>query len=218
MIELGYTKEDIIKMTKKFPSIYSYSVENTKQKITDMVELGYSKEEVIKMTKMYPIIYGYSIETIKHKIEDIISLGYSKEEVIKMTKYLPSLYTLSKENMKQKIENLINLGYSKDEIIIMTKKLPQMYNLGIENISQKLEFYESIELREMCINDTKQLMQSVDLSYARYKFLENREIFITMQNYKLLFISQKQFEKQFGITKSEILELYNYKEEKERRK
>ena len=94
-------------------------------------------------------------------------------------------------------------------------KLPSLYSLSVENISQKLKFYELIGLREMCINDASRLMQSVDLSYARYKFLENREIFITMQNYKLLFRNQKQFEKQFGITKSEILELYKYEEEKE---
>lgn len=113
---------------------------------------------------------------------------------------------------------MLSLGYSKEEIMKMTKKLPSLYRLSVENISQKLKFYESIGLREMCINDAKQLMQSVDLSYARYKFLEDREIFITMQNYKLLFRSQKQFEKQFGITKSEILELYNYKEELNKRK
>ena len=63
----GYTKEEVIKMTKSVPSIYSYSIENMKQKIEDIMLLGYSKEEVIKMTKSVPSIYSYSIENMKQK-------------------------------------------------------------------------------------------------------------------------------------------------------
>ena len=55
-------------MTKDLPTIYGYSIENIKQKITDMIELGYTREEVIKMTKSFPAIYSYSIENIKQKI------------------------------------------------------------------------------------------------------------------------------------------------------
>ena len=100
LISLGYSKEEIIKMTKNFPSIYGLSIENIKQKIKDIEELGYSREEIIKMTKSSPFIYGYSIENIKQKIEDIEELGYSREEVIKMTIGLPSILGLSIENIK----------------------------------------------------------------------------------------------------------------------
>ena len=33
LLKLGYSQEEIIKMTKRLPSIYSYSIENIKQKI-----------------------------------------------------------------------------------------------------------------------------------------------------------------------------------------
>ena len=68
LLKMGYTKEEVIKMTKSLPSIYSYSIENMKQKIEDMIALGYTKEEVIKMTKRFPSIYCFSIESIKHNI------------------------------------------------------------------------------------------------------------------------------------------------------
>ena len=55
-LECGYTKEEIIKMTKTSPSIYGYSIENMKQKIVDIMELGYTKEEIMKMTKTLPIM------------------------------------------------------------------------------------------------------------------------------------------------------------------
>ena len=88
-LECGYTTEEVIKITKTLPAIYSYSIENMKQKIVDIMELGYTKEEVIKMTKALPAIYGYSIENMKQKIVDIMELGYTKEEIMKMTKTLP---------------------------------------------------------------------------------------------------------------------------------
>ena len=104
LIELGYSREDVIKMTKISPAIYSLSIETIKQKIEDLKKLGYSREDVIKITKTLPAIYGYSIKNIKQKIEDLKELGYSREDVIKMTKTLPTLYNLSIENIKQKIE------------------------------------------------------------------------------------------------------------------
>ena len=63
----------------------------------------------------------------------------------------------------------------------------------------------------MAINDTKQLMQSVSLSYARYMFYKEKSIEITDRSYKKLFIGKKQFEKAYGITKEELLEKYDIK-------
>ena len=184
-----------------------------------MITLGYTKEEVVKMTKTLPAIYGYSIENMKQKIEDMITLGYTKEEIIKMTKSLPAIYSYSIENMKQKIEDIISLGYTKEEVIKMTKILPAIYGFSIENMKQKIDFYDSIDMHELAVINPKQLMQSVNLSYARYSFYKDRGIDIDMNNYRKLFVGQKRFEKAYGITKKELLEKYDYnkyKEEKEK--
>ena len=210
MEKLGYSKEEVIKMTKSQPAIYGLSIDNIKQKIEDMEKLGYSRAEVIKMTKSMPAIYNYSIENIKQKIEDMEKLGYSKEEVIKMTKSQPTIYSHSIDNIKQKIEDMEKLGYSKAEVIRMTKSLPTIYGYSIDNIKQKIDFYDSIGLHELAINDTKQLMQSVSLSYARYMFYKEKGIEITDKSYNKLFINQKQFEKAYRITKVELLEKYDY--------
>ena len=140
------------------------------------------------------------------------SLGYSKEEVIKMTKTLPAIYGYSIENMKQKITNIESLGYSKEEVIKMAKTLPTIYGLSIENMKQKIDFYDSINLHDLALLNTKYLMQSVSLSYARYKFYQYKGINVTIDNYKLLFINNKQFENKYKITKKELLEKYNYEE------
>ena len=129
MEKLGYSKEEVIRMTKSLPAIYGLSIDNIKQKIEDMEKLGYSKEEVIKMTKSLPSIYGYSIDNIKQKIEDIEKLGYSKAEVIRMTKSLPAIYGYSIDNIKQKIDFYDSLGLH-ELAINDTKKLMQSVSLS----------------------------------------------------------------------------------------
>ena len=210
MEKLGYSKEEVIKMTKSQPTIYGLSIDNIKQKIEDMEKLGYSKAEVIKMTKSLPSIYCLSIDNIKKKIEDMEKIGYSRAEVIKVTKSMPTIYGYSIDNIKQKIEDMEKLGYSKEEVIKMTKNLPAIYSLNIDNIKQKIDFYDSIGLHELAINDTKKLMQSVSLSYARYMFYKEKNIEINDKSYNKLFIGQKLFEKAYGITKEELLEKYDY--------
>ena len=132
---------------------------------------------------------------------------------------MPTIYSYSIENLKQKIENIMDLGYSKEEVIKMTKSMPTIYSYSIENMKQKIVFYDSIGMHALAVIDAKQLMQSVNLSYARYSFYMDKGINIDIDNYKKLFIGQKQFEKSYGITKEELLKKYDYnkfKEEKEK--
>ena len=151
-------------------------------------------------------------------IDDIISLGYTKEEVIKMTKILPAIYGLSIESMKQKIDDMISLGYTRKEVINMTKDLPAIYGYSKKNMKQKKDFYDSIGLHELVSVDPKQLIQSVNLSYARYSFYKDRGIDIDMNNYRKLFVREDQFEKSNGITKQELIEKYDYDKYEEQRK
>ena len=58
LITLGYSHEDIIKMTKKFPALFGLSNENIKQKIDDLISLGYSGNDIVKMTKQYPALFS----------------------------------------------------------------------------------------------------------------------------------------------------------------
>ena len=143
----------------------------------------------------------------------LCNLGYTNEESKEILSTYP-LNTYKPETLKKRIEEINmymeKLGYSKEEVIKMTKSLPAIYGLSIDNIKQKIDFYDSIGLHELAINDTKQLMQSVSLSYARYMFYKEKSIEITDRSYKKLFIDQKRFEKAYGITKEELLEKYDY--------
>ena len=179
------------------------------------LELGYSENEYVEIVNTYQII-TMKLETLMRKVKEnyefLISLGYSKEEIIKMTKNLPTIYSYSIENIKQKIEEMEELGYSREEVIKMTIGLPSILGLSIENIKQKVEFYNYIGLCSLAVVDPKKLMQSTKLSYARYMFFKEKGIVIDETSYRKLFMGQKQFEKQYGLTKNEILQKYPYEE------
>ena len=140
----------------------------------------------------------------------LLSLGYSREEVIKMTKNYPAIYGYSIDNMKKKIEDMESLGYSREEVIKMTKTLPAIYSYSIDNMKQKIKFYDSINMHELAIEAPIYLMQSVVLSFAKYHFYLSRGIQIDMNNYKKLFVSNKRFEKQYGIKKEDLLKMFSY--------
>ena len=188
----------------------------------EFIKLGYTEEDYEIIRNNYAV-NQIKDETLIKKLKDnfafLLKMGYTKEEVVKMTKTLPAIYGYSIENMKQKIEDIISLGYTKEEVIKMTKILPAIYGFSIENMKQKIDFYDSIDMHELAVINPKQLMQSVNLSYARYSFYKDRGIDIDMNNYRKLFVGQKDFEKAYRITKKELLEKYDYnkyKEEKEK--
>ena len=188
----------------------------------EFIKVGYTENDYNEIRNSHSLI-NMKDETISRHLKDIFTFflknGYTKDEVIKMTKSMPSIYGYSKENMKQKIEDMMLLGYSKEEVVKMTKSMPSIYSYSKENMKQKIDFYDSIGMHVLAVIDAKNLMQSVNLSYARYSFYMDKGFNIDIDNYKKLFIGQKQFEKSYGITKEELLKKYDYnkfKEEKEK--
>ena len=180
-----------------------------------LISLGYSNESIEKILGNNSLT-NFKEDTllihIKNNYNFFITFGYNHKDILKMTKLLPTLYGYSIENIKQKMDDLISLGYSREDVIKMTKLLPALYSYSIENIKQKIEFYKEINLEFIMVCDTKNLMQSIDLTYARYVFFKDKGIEINENNYKKLFFDAKRFKKQYGIDKSTLLEKYNYQE------
>ena len=132
-----------------------------------------------------------------------------------MTVITPSIYGMSIVNIRNKFYDLINLGYTKDEVIKITLIFPNIYSLSIDSIIEKRKFYEEIGVVDFILFDPKNLMQGVELSYARYRFYLSIGINIDMDNYKLLFIGQDDFRKKYGYSNVGIKNMYNYDDYRE---
>ncbi|MDO4753239.1 MAG: hypothetical protein Q4A36_03360, partial [Candidatus Saccharibacteria bacterium] len=95
------------------------------------------------------------------------------------------------------------------------KSSPAIYGYSIDNMKQKINFYDSIGMHNLVTTDTKQLMQGVALSYARYQFFTHeRGIIIDINNYKMLFMNQNNFKNRYGYNNDEIKQKYPYEENK----
>ena len=197
-------------MTKRLPNLFTFGIESIKQKIDNIISLGYDREAVIKITRKFPAIFGYSMDSLKNKFSELVSLGYSPEEMIDMSKNFPELFCLKKENLEQRLESIIDLGYTKEEAHHMTISLPTLLGYTKESLEKKVRFYDSIGLHDMAVETPKNLMQSVELSYARYQLYASEGIQIDMSNYGKLFVKNKQFMNKYEISKEELIDTYNY--------
>ena len=83
----------------------------------------------------------------------------------------------------------------------------------METIIQKLDFYNSIGLDEFLVSNANRLIQSVNLSYARYMFYKERGIYIDNSNYRLLFIGQDEFFRRYKISNKELVLMYELNRE-----
>lgn len=216
-ISFGYTEEQTHKIFSRTPQVIGLSIENIKENLGYLFNLGYTKEQIIKLTFLLPPIIGYSIENIESKISNYNSLGLSNEDIIKMSLTTCCVYSISEDNVNTKINNLIDLGFTYEEVIKMIKLFPPILGLSIETIKEKIAFYRELNILDFIIRNPKYLMQSVSLSYARYMFylMEKNDV-INSNTSRRLFVGDKQFSKQFKVTKEELLKRYSYEESRSR--
>lgn len=207
---IGYKANEIKKMLKKFPTMLVLNVDHLKQKMKDMETFGYKEEDLIIIVKKFPQFFSFNFENKQQKIEDLIGFGFTRAEVIHITKQLPQIFGLSIENMEQKMTAIMKLGYTKEETLKMFVQLPMLYSLDVNTTIKKIEYLKKIGLSEIILKDTKQLMQSLELTHARYEFLKQKNVIIDNKNYRKLFCYSKRFEKQYHITKEELLEKYQH--------
>ena len=71
----------------------------------------------------------------------------------------------------------------------MILELPSLFGLSFENISNKINYYREIGFDFYATEYPKNLMQSVELSYARYNYFKNNNIEI--KNYVYIFYGEK---------------------------
>ena len=150
----------------------------------------------------------------ENRIRTLINLGYKEEDIEKIVDAYPLNNmrddTLSK-NIKNNYNTLVSLGYSIQDVIKMTKTLPALFGYSEESIKHKIEYLRKINLDFIVREDTRQLIQSVELTYARHEYFKNEKgETITEETYRKLFYGSKVFKKIYGITNGELIEKYNY--------
>lgn len=211
---LGFTYEEIKKIVGKFPNLITFSLKTLSDKINGLIDLGFDQNRVIEIIKSHPQIIGFTIDSLKEKIEEYIEMGFTKEETIKLLSETKGLFSISSGYVKNRIEDIMKCGYSKEDALKIIKGYAGISTISRENTIEKLEFYNSIGLHNLAIVSPKQLMQSVKLSHARREFYMSSGIVINMENYRKLFLGEKQFIKMYNKTNNELISEYPRDEKK----
>ena len=148
LLDLGYTKAEVLKMTKSLPALYSLSIENMKQKISDIIDLGYTREEVIKMTISLPAIYGYSIENIIEKIEFYDSINMHKLAVVAPKQLMQSVaLSYARYNFYLSVGIEINMvNYKK--LFIDNKQFEKSYGKTKQEILEEYNYEKYMEKKK----------------------------------------------------------------------
>lgn len=134
-----YDNGDAIKITLKYPTIYSLSVLNLESKLDYLIGLGYDIRIVQKILKELPKIYGLSSDSINEKIEDMMKLGYMRDDVLRMVKVYPTLLNYDIDTIKQKISEIVRLGYSYNDVIEMVRVSPALCGLSSKKFSVRMK-------------------------------------------------------------------------------
>ena len=208
---LGYADEEVIKITCSAHQVYGHSVDSIMQKIEEIESLGYKREQVLKIMLLSTSLFASGVNTIKQKFNYLETLGYTKEEVLKITNFFPNLYGVSIDNIKGKMDVIQSLGYSKEEVLKLILGLPTLLGYSNEHLKEKFSFFIKMGLRDVPLSRPRNLMQSVDLTYARFRFLtEERNKEISMKTVSSLFAGSNLFQKTYKISKDELLARYSY--------
>ena len=96
----------------------------------------------------------------------------------------------------------------------MIYSLPSLLSYSYDNIYNKISYLKDISLKNIIINNPKILMQSVALTYARYEYLKSIGIDIDEDNCRKIFMDNTKFERQFKISKQQLLNDYNYDQQR----
>lgn len=211
---LGFTYEEIKNIIRKFPNIITYSLKTLSDKINGLIDLGFNENRIIEIIKTHPVVIGYTIDSLKEKIEEYIEIGFTREETIELLSKTKGLFGMSSSYVKNRIDDIMKYGYSKEEALKIMKGYPAIGTISKDNTDTKLEFYNSIGLHNLAIISPKQLMQSVKLTHARREFYMSSGIVINIDNFRKLFLGEKQFIKMYNKTNKELIEEFPLNNEK----
>jgi len=210
----------ILEMISKVPRILLYSVDTIDDKFNWFLKKGYSDEQTVKIICKTNTILTKEFFT-KDGIESDMDVkfkylyecfGYSKEQIIYITYLFPEYFTLSMDTIKNRINNLYKLGFDDNVVRFLFYNFPQIISLKESCINEKYNYYFQLNLLEIFVKKPKCLIQSLELTDARYRYLISKGILVNEDNYSKLFISSNNFKKVYGIDNDELLKKYKEKE------
>ena len=135
----GLSKEEVISMAKKSPSILNHSKEYIGNRLDYYSNLGMSDSEVLRAIKRAPTLITFSNERLDEKIDDLVNMGFNRIDVLNIIRINPSILAYTKESIMDRLNVLIKLGFTKEEAIRLYSYQKTMFTTSPESIKEKID-------------------------------------------------------------------------------
>ena len=196
---LGFTKNEIIKITSLLPNIFVEEDNLLSNKFNYLFEFGYEEKDIINIIKKIPtILKNYYLEELESKLNKLLEIGFSKEDIIKMTIDIPYILLYSTDQLVNKVYGIKEFGYSLEQVIKMISNFPILFGYEINSIDKKIKFYKAIDLDEYIIENSHLLIYNLDYIKARWSIIDKKD--------KLdLFLTDKDFYKKYKVQSLDLI-------------
>ena len=135
---------------------------------------------------------------------------YSDAEIVRMTMVHPPLAAVSATRFDDRTDFFKSWEYSSEDIHKILYEMPSLTGYSKNNLTEKLTLFKALNALSAVTHDSRIMIQSVALTYARYWVCSKHDIEIDEMNIRCLFAGDKYFTKRFGYPKDRILNRYPY--------
>ena len=139
LFSLGYSNDEILRMTALYPSIFRLSTIYIDNKFNFLMNLGYSLEDVKKLVKNNSGILLINDSQISSVISILNSFGNNNDEVIDMTLKYSYIFNEYK-SLGGKFKGLLSLGFSYQDVNEITRKNPSIYGNKYYDYCEKINY------------------------------------------------------------------------------
>lgn len=207
-LRLNYSITDIKKLFLTLPQLYNYS-ENQILKRRNLLEnLNYKQKDINKMSILFPQIYSLSDEHITRIIKYLVKNNYTEEEIHTITTSFPTIFSKNENKIENTKALFIELGFTAETFKYIFIKCPSIISYDQDNLRNKIIFFIENKEIDFLLENPNHLKQSSTISYARKFFLEVKGINLSANNFKLIFIADRDFKKKFNVTKDDVIKQY----------
>ena len=205
---LGYDMHNIIVMTSNYPQILDSNLDWIVEKVNSISKLGFESKKAYKMTGTMPQLLFNDVEEIETRLGELQLLGYKKEECVAMLERYPFLMGLSIHKFEELQQDFPKLGYTQEQFMNISVKFPQIFGFSYESLQDKIDLYDSLELHDVPIDYPSILMQGTSLCRLRMKYFNDIGIEINQDNYRQLFLPERDFFNKFKVSRDDLIEIY----------
>ncbi len=147
-----------------------------------------------------PAMHLVPEETMRLNLACLKAYGFKQEDIRSIVKKFPAVLGCTAERTNSLLANLESYGFKQEDIRSIVKKLPQVLDCTAKRTTAGLHVFSDMgfDIR----NKPSMFMFSPVLLRGRLNFLRNANL---VPDTKIMFLSNRQFEDRFKITRAELI-------------